>query len=309
MAEIVKLDDGYHGIDALEGCACAFGVFDGFHRGHRYLVEQAIVDARQHGISSAVVTFDIDPDEIFNPQGIVKLSSNDERLLTLASTEVDRVIAFHFTREFAALEPRRFLDVTFGSSTPASVHVGSDFRFGRKAAGNLTLLNSWGFEHGMRVIGHDLQKETGTPITATRIRQLLAQEAGIEEANQLLGHAFKMSGTVEAGRQAGREFGFRTANVAIAKNMRALAPGVYAAYTHIEEKPFKAAVSIGTPPTFEGQTKAYCEAHILDFEGDLYGKKISLEFVSWIRPLIKFKSNDELIETVMGNISWVRDNL
>ena len=309
MANIVLLDQAVISTNSLAGAACAFGVFDGFHRGHQFLIEQTIMDARRNDAQSTIATFDIDPDELFAHDKLVKLSRNEERIKTLSRSGVDNVVVFHFTKDFAALSSEDFLERAFAPSTPASVHVGSDFRFGFKAAGDLSVLKTWGDRHGMRVIGHDLEYDMGKPITATRIRELLATGSGLREANELLGHPYRMGGRVEGGRHEGREFGFRTANVAVEKNLHALAQGVYAAYTTIDGNWYKAAVSVGVSPTFADRTNAYCEAHILDFNGDLYDRTITLDFIEYLQPMRKFESKEELIDTVMGYITWVRNNL
>ncbi len=309
MAEIVYLDTAFTGLEAIAGTACAFGVFDGYHKGHQFLIEETILDARSRNCPAVAVTFDIDPDELFAKNGFVKLASNGDRVAALAASGVDRVVVFTFTREFAALEPSLFLETAFGTYTPASLHVGSDFRFGFKAQGTLSDLVSWGNQHNMNVVGHNLATLTGIPITATRIRSLLATGTAIEEANELLGRPYRLSGPVTPGRQDGRTFGFKTANVSIEPSLRALGEGVYAAYCAIDGTTYKAAVSVGVSPTFEDVTNAFCEAHILDFDGDLYGRVIALDFISWLRPMIKFSSKQELIDTVLGNINWVRNNL
>ena len=160
----------------------------------------------------------------------------------------------------------------------------------------------------MQVIGHDLLQIEGAPVSSTRIRALLA-DGKVEQANDLLGRRYSVSGTVRKGRGDGRDFGFRTANLHLAQQLRCLADGVYAAYAAIGGKRYKAAVGNGIAPTFADESQANVEVHILDFEGDLYGRIIEVEFVAWLRPMMTFPSVDELIQTVLGNINWVRQNL
>ncbi len=185
MTEIVYLDTE-RDRQRLAGASCAFGVFDGVHTGHRFLIDEAREFAYGAGADTVVLTFDIDPDELFHPDRLHKLLSNEDRLAMLAETGVDAVCVLRFNREFASQLPEAFLAATFGEALPAALHVGYDIRFGSRASGTLATLEEWGAAHGVAVFGHDLLTSDGAPITATRIRLLL--EAGDElEAHRLLG--------------------------------------------------------------------------------------------------------------------------
>lgn len=288
--------------------SCAFGVFDGVHAGHRFLIESACADAGEHGLRSVALTFDIDPDERFHPERLKKLLSNQDRIAMLADSGVDAVIVLPFTDGFAANSPEAFLQAVFGGNVPASLHVGSDLRFGSKAAGDVPFLREWGSANGMRVCAYDLFQMDGQPVTSTRIRHLLA-EGAVDQASELLTYPYTLHDRVVAGRGEGRDMGFKTANLIVEPMRRILREGVYGAYAIVDGVRYKAAVSVGVSPTFKDQTEAYSEVHILDFEEDIYGQDIKVEFVAWLRPMITFDSVDELIATVMGNIAWVRDNL
>lgn len=307
VAEIYRVDDSFdHGF--FKGTSCAFGVFDGVHRGHRFLLDCARETARQSGGASVALTFDIDPDEVFHPDRLKKLMTNEERIAMLAQSGVDVVAVLPFTRDFAASTPEEFLLQTFDGTVPAYLHVGYDFKFGARAAGTVRDLDAWADEGGTFVQAHDLKSDDGAPITATRIRLLLA-EGDIGEANHLLGRSYFMTGTVEHGRGEGADLGFRTANLTVPDQMRPLGDGVYAAWATVDGARYKAAVNVGVAATFADRATATCEVHLLDFNGDLYGKPVRVEFLHWLRPMKKFDSVDELIATVRGNIAWVRDNL
>ena len=304
MANVYSIADA-GAADALAGSSCAFGVFDGLHLGHRFLIGEALRDSAER---ICALTFDIDPDELFRPERLRKLMTNESRIRSLASSGVDVVVVLPFSAGFAQLSPEAFLVSTFESAVPASIHVGSDVRFGKAAAGDVDTLRAWGESAGCRVEPHALVSEDGAPVTATRIRALL--EAGaVEEANRLLGRPYVLEGTVVEGRHEGRDMGFRTANLQMPAMLQAIGEGVYAAYAHVGGAWYKAAVSVGVAPTFAEEATATCEAHLLDFEGDIYGERISLEFRHGLRAMRKFDSVDELIATVMGNIDWVRNNL
>ncbi|MEC4175840.1 riboflavin biosynthesis protein RibF [Adlercreutzia sp. R21] len=308
MAIVISKADPAYDEAFLAGASVAFGVFDGVHEGHRFIIGEAANTAREEGSRSAVITFDIDPDEIFAPDRLKKLMSNEARIVKLAELDVDAVVVLPFSREFAAQSPEAFLDACFGGGVPSHIHIGSDFHFGRRAAGNVESLRAWGAERGMTVHGHELLAEGGVPVTATRIRGLLG-EGKVREADDLLGRPYALSGTVRPGRGEGADFGFATANLEVEPLMLAIGEGVYAAYALVEGVRYKAAVNVGVPATFADASTANIEVHILDFARDIYGQPIEVEFVEWLRPMRAFDSTDELIATVMGNIAWVRENL
>lgn len=158
----------------FRGWSLVFGVFDGVHRGHQFLVEQAKKSAHEHGGNSGVLTFSIDPDELFDPDGLIKLMTNGERLFALADTGVDEVFVLPFDFEFAAKSPDEFLNWVFGAGAPSFIHVGEGFRFGSKGSGTVANLAVWGAEHGMSVCEHELLAIGGDSVSSTRIRNLLA---------------------------------------------------------------------------------------------------------------------------------------
>ncbi len=307
VAKLYKVDESFdHSL--FKHSSCAFGVFDGVHLGHQYLLSCAKKTAQYNGGKSIALTFDIDPDEIFHPNRLRKLMSNERRLEALLNSGVDAVVALPFTKSFSSLSPEEFLLETFNGYAPSNLHVGLDFHFGAKAAGSVADLAEWGAAVGTHIDAHNLQSADGAPITATRIR-LLLMEHDLDEAQRLLGRRFSMVEKVRPGRGEGADMGFSTANLFIEPNRRVLAEGVYSAYATVEGKRYRAAVSMGVSPVFADKTDATCEVHILDFDQNIYGEYIEVEFVEYLRPMIKFDSTEELIKTVMGNIDYCRNNL
>ncbi|MGN0046577.1 MAG: riboflavin biosynthesis protein RibF [Eggerthellaceae bacterium] len=307
MAPIYRMDESFdHSFFA--GSSVTFGVFDGVHVGHRYLLKCAQDTNTLPGGKSIALTFDSDPDEMFHSERLKKLMRNEDRIAMLADSGVDAVVVIPFTREFAANSPENFLRSCFGVYAPAHLHVGEDFRFGCKAAGTVTELRQWGDIKGCEIHAHKLVSFEGAPVTATRIR-LLLQDCKIEEANRLLTRNYYLKETVQPGRGEGHDMGFRTANLQVNHFDRTLGEAVYGAYAIVDGVRYKAAVSVGVSPTFEATSSANIEVHIIDFEGDLYNQEITVEFMKFLRPMIKFESVDELIATVKGNIQWCRDNL
>ncbi len=307
MAATYRLADD---LDApfLAGSSCSFGVFDGVHVGHRFIIEQTRRQAQEDGSAAVVLTFDCDPDGLSQGDALRKLMGDDERIEMLASCGVDAVAVIPFTRTLAAMEPVEFLDRCFGAHVPASLHVGCDFRFGARAAGTIDDLRAWGAGHGMRVDACDLLQADGAPVTSTRIRALLG-EGEVEQANDLLGRDYELSGAVVPGRGEGHDMGFATANLNVPDDMRVLGDGVYAAHAFVDGARYKAAVSVGVSPTFADRATANMEVHLLDFNGDLYDADIRVSFSHRLRPMMRFDSPEALVETVKDDIAWVRANL
>ena len=291
----------------LEGAVIAFGVFDGVHTGHQYLFEKARARAEALQAPFVILSFDKDPDELFRGDVMIKICTNEQRYALLEAQKPACVALLSFTREFASIQPLDFLERVFGNTTPRCVFVGEDFHFGAKGAGSVADMQAWGSTHGMEVCPVALLQAQEKTVCATRIRALL-QEGKIQEATELLGHHFVLEGKVYPGRHEGAGFGFKTANLFVAKQQFTVAEGVYAGYAWVNNTRYKAAISMGVSPTFDA-AKANCEVHILDFDGDIYGEEIAVEFKEYLRPMIKFDSVDELIATVMSNIQYVRDNL
>lgn len=307
MAQIFNIDASFdHSM--LAGSSCAFGVFDGVHTGHVYLLNAACETARESGGAAIALTFDIDPDELFHAARLKKLLANEDRLAMLAASGVDAVCVLPFNHEFASASPRDFLDATFGGHAPAYLHVGQDFRFGAKASGAVADLQTWAAESGTGICAHALVSSDGQPISATRIR-LLLMDGLLDEANKLLGYPYTLRDVVRPGRGEGAAMGFATANMQLAPNKRVLADGVYAGYAHVKGMQYRAAVAVGTSPYFEAESSANIEVHILDFEGNLYGQRVEVQFLHRLRSMREFETQDELIATVLDNIAWVRENV
>lgn len=292
----------------LQNATCVFGVFDGLHTGHRFLLNSAKQMAQASNTPLVIITFERDPDEVFHAQTIKKLMSNEQRVHALKSQWSEQVVLLPATKEFLSLSPHDFLNAMFLPHTPASLHVGSNFHFGAHARGNVSTLETWGKAHSMQVSEHKLLTCEGEVVSASHIRALLAV-CDIKRANSLLGYAYSLQGEVVAGRGQGRTLGFCTANISVPAPLFVLGEGVYGAWATTQaNKRYQAAVSVGCAPSF-AQTTANVEAHLINFNENLYGQTLTLEFVHYLRPLIAFQSTDELISVVQQNIQWCKDNL
>ena len=170
----------------FKDAVCAIGVFDGVHLGHRFIINEAIQDAKSRETRCVIVTFSVDPDELFKGDKFQKLQTNAHRLNVLATLGANSVAVLPFDEEFSQLTPLQFLAKIFRKFTPAAIHVGSDFHFGAKAEGDVEILKTWASKNNCDVVSHDLLESDGQKVSSTRIRKLLNQ-GNNAEANALLG--------------------------------------------------------------------------------------------------------------------------
>lgn len=292
---------------------CAIGAFDGLHRGHRALLARARERADELGCRLAAVTFDPDPSRVLSAEPSPDLLSPEERGAFLLAAGADALVTFRFTPEFAALPYERFVREALGELVDVrAIVVGSDFRLGAGGAGDVSALARLGDEAGFDVIGLRLADAGGVPISATRARALLA-EGRVEGAAGLLGRCHAVTGTVEHGRGEGTSFGFPTANVRVREGSCLPAEGVYAGLVCVDgaARAWPAAINVGMPRTFSpGQEgEAFLEATLLGFSGDLYGARVSVVFVRWLREPRAFETLEELERVVLSNVDWVRRTL
>ena len=267
--------------------------------------------AKELGVASVVVTFDVDPDEVLKSHPVPKkLLSNDDRIKLLSRSPADYVLVVPFTLELAALPYDEFVEKVLGSFAElVGIHVGFDFRLGRGAKGTVATLTEWGEPRGCEIKGYDLLEMEGHPVTATRIRELVAA-GDVRTASALLGRPFYVRGTVIEGRHEGAKFGWPTANVELTVPYAPIADGVYAGWCEVEGTCLPAAINAGYPPTFEGDRNlCKLEPHIIGFSGDLYGKELTVSFAEHIRGPKKFESIEALKQTVRNNIEWTRATL
>lgn len=271
----------------------AVGVFDGLHRGHQRVVAEAR-DAAGAG-PLAVATFDPHPAEVLDPaRAPLLIATLDQRLEGLAALGVDvaRVVTFDaaLAAESAESFVRRVLVAGLGAS---SVVVGEGFRFGHDRAGDVALLARLGARLGFGVRAVAPYGEDGR-ISSTRVRAALAR-GDVEAARGLLGHAFTLRGVVARGDARGRELGFPTANLAVAARQALPAHGVYAALARTPDGATRpAATSVGVRPQFYDRAATLVEAHLLGFDGDLYGATLDLAFVARLRDEARFSNVNAL---------------
>lgn len=306
-----------------DGRVVSIGVFDGVHLGHQALLRlvRELADARR--LAAAVLTFDRHPAEIVRPDRAPGLLTTlDAKLELLASTgSIDECFVMRFDEERSAESAEEFVEEVLIPLSARVVVVGSDFHFGYRRRGNVALLQQMGADVGFEVLGLGLvatpdggeAASDGEPYSSTRVRLLLG-EGRVSEAAQALGRDHFVEGRVEIGDGRGRELGFPTANVAVADRLCIPADGVYAGHLRAEDGVDRpAAISLGRRPTFyERDAKRLLEAHVLDFDGDLYGQLVTVSFRSHLRGQIRFSGPDargELVSQMRRDVLEARAEL
>jgi riboflavin kinase/FMN adenylyltransferase len=282
------------------------GVFDGVHRGHQQIIRYAVDRATDLGLASVVVTFDPHPAEVVRPGAHpAVLTEQNRKAELIESLGVDALCVVPFTQRFSELSAEEFVhDVLVEHLHTSLVVVGENFRFGHRAAGNVDLLTRLGRTFGFGVQGAPLVADGDVIFSSTYIRSCV--DAGdVATAAAALGRPHRIEGVVVRGDQRGRELGFPTANLMCAPHTAIPADGVYAAWLHQRGKTYSAAVSIGTNPTFAGREHRV-EAFVLDYDGDLYGERVSLDFVAHLREMRKYEGPEKLVEQIALDVEQTR---
>ncbi len=280
------------------------GNFDGVHVGHQAVLARAKRDADQRGMELAVLTFEPHPAELFKPDGPrLRLVDPKRKVELLASCGADVVLAQQFDEEFARLSAEQFAtDVLAGALGAKHIIIGENFRFGREREGDVEALKALGEKLGFEVSGEALVKSEATDVSSSRVRKVLL-EGNVAEAAQLLGRYHEVSGVVTEGRGEGEKLGFPTINL---DNVKVVVPtqGIYAAYCDVDGATFQAAAYLGDRPTFGFGYSV--EAHLLDCDKNLYGKRVVLRLVERIRGDMKFDSVEALTEQIAKDVGEAR---
>jgi riboflavin kinase/FMN adenylyltransferase len=302
----------YDGVAALpedmEPTVVTVGMFDGVHRGHRALLDRVAAEAAARGVPAAAVTFDRHPLAVLRPGGEPPLLTTlDRKVALLGEAGMAVVLVLEFTRELSEVGAEAFATgVLFDGLAARAVVVGENFRFGHRAAGDPALLAALGRPRGIEVVAVPLHAEGGQVVSSTRVRAEL--DAGdVDAAATSLGRPYAVEGVVVAGdRRGGPLLGVPTANLEVPAGIVIPADGVYAGHLTDLADPIArpAAVSVGTNPQFG--TERRVEAHVLDFDGDLYGHRVSVGFSHRLRGQATFAGVDELAAQIRADIDQAR---
>ena len=301
------------GLESLEppsgGSAVTVGTFDGLHVGHRALVAR-ILDAADDGLVSTVLTWDRHPFVTLRPDRVPPLLSSVARKIELIEEAgVDVCVVLAFDRELSTWPPERFASEVLAAGLGARrVIVGEGWRFGHRAAGDVDLLRRLGTELNFAVDAIGLEGARGEVVSSTRVRGAITS-GDMELAAALLGRRFDIDGEVVRGAARGVALGYPTANLAVDPALACPARGVYAGRALAEGAWHPAAINVGVNPTFggdEASTPIQIEAYLLDFDGDLYGTQLRVEFWRRLRDELRFGSVDELVEQIGEDVEATR---
>ncbi len=309
----------WYGLDEVPAgwgeCVVTIGEFDGVHRGHQRVVERAVEDGRERQLPVVVITFDPHPDEVIRPGSHPPLlCSGRRRAELLAGLGADAVFVLPFTLEFSRLDPDEFVRTVLVERLHAAVVVvGEDFRFGHKAAGDVTLLAKLGEKYEFGTEGMPLLDADGATISSTSVRHML-EEGDVAGAAKRLGRPHRVEGVVVRGHQRGRALGFPTANLETPPHTAVPADGIYAGWlSSLDEEGrdvqrWPAAISIGTNPTFGAGGERTVEAYALDRSDlDLYGMHAAIDFGARLRGTLRFESVDALVEQMRRDVDQARE--
>lgn len=289
-----------------KGCAVTIGFFDGVHRGHHYLLQQLEQLAAANGFSAVTVTFDRHPRTViqddFTPS---LLTTPEEKQALLSEAFSGEVVVLPFTQDLASLTAREFMQSILHERLNAKLLLmGYNHRFGH-GGGTVEEYTKWGEETGIKVCQADAL--AGEKVSSSRIRSLIG-DGEMAKANMLLGYPYFLTGRVTEGKQIGRQIGFPTANLSLPKEKLLPACGVYAVWVTMPDGTRRGGMlCIGHRPTIESNGEISVEVHILDFNGNLYGKAVSLHLIGKLRDERHFESLDSLQQQLVLDAAAARE--
>jgi riboflavin kinase/FMN adenylyltransferase len=285
--------------------AVSIGVFDGVHRGHRYLIGELRERAATRGLACGVITLHPHPVLVLRPEiPIAYLGSLEERVELLESTGVDFVVALPFSSELAQLSARDFMVMVTEELRLRFLLVGLDFALGRGREGNAERLAELGRELGYEVESLAPLQDDGEVVSSTAVRNALAA-GDMETVAALMGRPFSLRGPVVRGAERGKTLGFPTANLGVSRDL-ALPPfGVYVTRAFFSEGQYPSVTNIGLRPTFATNERAV-EVHVLDFEGEAYGREVRIELLHRLREERRFSGPEELTQQIRRDVEEAR---
>ena len=281
----------------------ALGFFDGVHLGHQALLKACVQLAAKHNAQPAAITFDRHPQSLFSTTVPPLINSGSDRERLLKQQGIAKVTFLPTTKEVMSTDWADFLGALVNDGAVGFV-CGEDFRFGHRGEGNAEKLRLFCHQRNLLCVIIPEEKTDGIRVSSTHIRSLLEQGEA-EKAARFLGHRHMLSGEVTPGRQLGRTIGIPTANIPIPEGVIVPKQGVYACLAEVDGKQYPAVTNIGSRPTVGGH-EVRAESWLLDFDGDLYGKMLTLEFCAFLRPETRFDSLELLKRQILQDARQVR---
>ncbi|MEO0562302.1 MAG: bifunctional riboflavin kinase/FAD synthetase [Chloroflexota bacterium] len=304
MQHVQRLED----LSVNKPSTVTIGVFDGVHRGHQHLIRALVEQAHGQDHLAGVMTFHPHPDEVLRgPKGRYYLTTVEERAELLAALGVDYLVTHPFNHDVIETRAADFVDRLVAYMNLTGLWVGEDFALGYKREGDVAFLKQQGDAKGFSVQPVALVDTESDIVSSTTIRRALL-DADLVTAQQLLGRSYHVSGEIIHGQKRGRQIGFPTANIEVPGTKLIPATGVYACWAYLGDERHMAATNIGYNPTF-GNDAISVEAHLLDFNRDIYGQHLTLQFETHLRPEQKFDGLDALVAQLGTDVGKARDIL
>lgn len=292
-------------IRGLKHTCVTIGNFDGIHRGHQVLIKKTVEYAKKHNMQSLVFTFQNHPINFFKPDTVKNILTIKEKVDVLKSFEVDVLVDVIFDKTATQISPEKYIkEILVEKLNVKKIIIGHDFGFARKREGTIETLKKYGEIYGYTVEVIEPVIIDDKRVSSTLIRNAV-QENNIKKANKLLGRNYFVEGEIVKSRQIGRTIGFPTANLKIEKNKVLPGGGIYATKVTYNDNVFLGATNIGTNPTVNGN-KLSVETHILDFDKEIYGEVIKVEFLDKIREEQKFENVNELMKQIQKDVKKIR---
>lgn len=294
-------------IDNIYKSVVTIGNFDGVHKGHQVLIKEAVQFANKRNIKSVVFTFDNHPANYFEKKHVKSIITNNEKINRIKSLGVDILVIIPFDIYMTKISPIEFIKgILIDKLGARKIIVGHDFTFARRKEGNTKLLKEMSSKYGFELEIVNPIKVNDIRVSSTYIRQLVA-EGSVDKVNKYLGYHCEIKGNVIKGKQLGRTIGFPTANIEINDDLLIPNNGIYATKVYVHNAVYYGATNIGYNPTVNGD-KLSIETNILEFDEDIYGQVIKIEFLERIRDEKKFNSLEELKAQLKKDTDYVYKN-
>ena len=287
---------------SLPKTVVVLGNFDGIHKGHRFLLNKAKEIASEKKIKTALYNFVIHPSfVIMHKEPVDLIYVSEEKMTVIDELGIDYYIEYPFNKEFADYEPEDFIkNIVVDKLNADTIIVGEDYRFGKKRLGNVELLKELSIKYNYNVMSMPKLKYKDREISSTWVREEI-KAGNMKMVSELTGKKFFFIGVVEGGKRIGRTIGFPTANISPKKGKILPPNGVYITKIYFHNKEYYGITNVGKKPTVQGD-RVNVETHILNFEGDIYGETILVEFFNFIRPEKKFLNLDDLMKQIEEDI-------